>query len=101
VGYFIADNAKNNNTCIKELSIKFGFNPLYYRLYCMGYIINLVARMLLFGADSSALDKEEEDEDEVLRQILAWRKIGPVSKLCNIIFWIFDSEQRIKKLLKL
>jgi len=37
----------------------------------MGYIINLVARMLLFGADSSALDKEKEDKDEVLRQILA------------------------------
>jgi len=57
--------------------------------------------MLLFGADSSALDKEEEDKDKVLQQILAWRKIGPISKLRNIIFWIFDFKQRIKKLLKL
>ena len=67
----------------------------------MGHIINLVARTLLFGADSSALDEEEENLDKVLRQILAWRKIGPVGKLRNIIFWIFDSKQRIKKLLKL
>jgi len=101
VGYFIADNANNNNTCIKELSIEFGFNPLHCRLRYIGYIINLVARMLLFGADSSALDKKEEDKDKVLRQILAWRKIGPIGKLRNIIFWIFNSEQRIKKLLKL
>jgi len=71
VGYFIADNANNNDICIKELSIEFGFNPLYRCLRYMGHIINLVARMLLFGADSSALDKEEEDKDKVLRQILA------------------------------
>jgi len=71
VGYFIVDNINNNNTCIKELSIEFRFNLLHCRLYYMGYIINLVARMLLFGADSSALDKEEEDKDEVLQQILA------------------------------
>lgn len=67
----------------------------------MGHIINLVARMLLFGADSSALDKEEENKDEILHQILAWRNIGPVGKLRNIIFQIFNSEQRLKKLLKL
>jgi len=52
----------------------------------MGRIINLVAYMLLFGADLSALDKKEEDKNEVLRQILAWRKIRPISKLYNIIF---------------
>ena len=37
----------------------------------MGHIINLVTYILLFGADSSALDEEEEDKDKVLRQILA------------------------------
>ena len=86
MGYFIADNANNNNTCIKELSIEFGFDLLYYCLRYMGRIINLVAYMLLFGADLSALDKKEEDKNEVLRQILAWRKIRPISKLYNIIF---------------
>ena len=101
MGYFIADNADNNDTCIDDLSAEFGFDPLHRRLRCMGHVINLVVRMLLFGANSSALDEEEEDPDAVLRQILAWRKIGPVGKLRNIIFWIFDSEQRIKKLLKL
>ena len=58
----------------------------------MGYIINLITYMLLFSTDLSALDKEEENLDKVLRQILAWQKIGPVGKLYNIIFWIFNSK---------
>jgi len=33
----------------------------------MGYIINLVTQMLLFSADLSALDKEEEGKDKVVR----------------------------------
>jgi hypothetical protein len=71
VGYFIADNADNNDTCINDLSVEFGFNPLYRRLRYMGHVINLVAHMLLFGVDSSALDKEEEEnEDEVVCKIL-------------------------------
>ena len=67
MGYFIADNADNNNTCINDLSKEFRFNPLYRRLYYIGHIINLVAYTLLFGADLSALDKEEENLDKVLR----------------------------------
>ena len=91
----------NNNTYINNLSIEFRFDLLYRCLYYIGYIINLVACMLLFGANLSALDKEEEDLDAAFCQILVWRKIGPVGKLQNIIFWIFDSKQHIKKLLKL
>ena len=56
----------NNDTCINELSIEYKFDLLYCRLCYMGYIINLVTYMLLFGADLSALDEEEENEDEIL-----------------------------------
>ena len=66
MGYFIADNVNNNNICINELSIKFRFDPLYRHLRCIGYIINLVTCMLLFSVDLKALDKKEENEDEVL-----------------------------------
>ena len=57
----------NNNTYINDLSIEFGFNPLYRRLRYIGYIINLVAYILLFGVNLSALDKEEENKDKVVR----------------------------------
>ena len=65
VGYFIADNADNNNTYINNLSVKFRFNPLYHRLYYIGYVINLVTYMLLFGANSNILNKKEENPDTV------------------------------------
>ena len=45
-----------------------------------------MAYILLFSVDLSALDKEEKDKDKVLRYILAWRKIRPISKLYNIFF---------------
>ena len=67
MGYFIANNADNNNTRINDLSIEFRFNPLYYRLCYIGYVINLVAYILLFGVDLSALDKEEENKNTVFR----------------------------------
>ena len=57
----------NNNTYINNLFIKFRFNPLYYYLYYIGYIINLIAYILLFSADLSTLDKEEENLNKVLR----------------------------------
>jgi len=63
----MADNADNKNTYINDLSMEFGFNPLYYYLYYIGYIINLVTYILLFSVNLSALDKKEEDLDMVLR----------------------------------
>jgi len=66
MSYFVVDNADNNNTYINDLSIKFGFNLLYYRLCYIGYIINLVAYILLFGVDLNTLNKKEENPDEVL-----------------------------------
>jgi len=66
VGYFIVDNADNNNTYINNLSVEFRFNPLYCYLCYIGHIINLVTYILLFSANLNALDKEEEDLDIVL-----------------------------------
>ena len=57
----------NNNTYINNLSIEFGFNLLYYYHSYIDYIINLVTYTLLFSVDLSALDKEEENLDKVLR----------------------------------
>ena len=66
------DNTDNNNIYINNLSIEFRFNPLHRRICCMGYIINLITYMLLFGADLSALDKKKENKNKIVRQILAW-----------------------------
>jgi hypothetical protein len=47
IGYFITNNAANNDTCLEELGAKFNFNPLHRRLRCSSHKINLVARALL------------------------------------------------------
>lgn len=52
IGYFMADNADNNDTCIRDLSIDLKFNKYHRRLRCMGHIIKLVARMVLFRVDA-------------------------------------------------
>ena len=63
----MADNMDNNNIYINNLSKEFRFNLLYYYLYYIGHIINLVTYILLFGADLSTLNKEKENLDKVLR----------------------------------
>jgi hypothetical protein len=59
LGYFISDNASPNDTAVEELCRLLGIeNWLYYRLRCLGYVINLAAQALLFGKDDDIMDFE-------------------------------------------
>jgi len=49
IGYFVLDNASNNSTAIHELAEQFSFVADERRLRCMGHVVNLVAKQLLFG----------------------------------------------------
>ncbi|EKG09103.1 Ribonuclease H-like protein, partial [Macrophomina phaseolina MS6] len=42
IGYFITDNADNNDACLEALAKEHGFNVKWRRLRCCGHIINLV-----------------------------------------------------------
>lgn len=55
IGYFVTDNAENNDTCLEDLGTEFGFDKQHKRLRCCGHIINLVARSILFGTDAMRL----------------------------------------------
>ena len=64
VGYFMIDNASNNDTIIEALStckyILFNqhqivYNVKHHRLRCNGYIINLVAQSFLFHTNDEDL----------------------------------------------
>src|SRR6266478_3921021 len=54
VGYFVADNAGNNNTCINALAKEFDFNAKEQQLCCAAYILNLVAQTVLFSKDKES-----------------------------------------------
>ena len=85
IGYFVTDNADNNDTCLEELGIEFGFNKKDRRLRCCGHIINLVARSILFGTDADAFEEECQADKEVQDEIRLWRSRGPIGKLHNIV----------------
>jgi hypothetical protein len=47
VGYFVLDNASNNNAAVKAIAQQIGFNAVNRRLRCAPYTLNLVSQILL------------------------------------------------------
>jgi hypothetical protein len=104
VGYFVMDNATNNDTMIKELSKKLKekheiiWDPRPHRLRCNGHVINLAVQAFLFASDEE--DISQDNNTELLSspteiEMEQWRKKGPLGKLHNIVVYIQRSPQRI------
>lgn len=66
LGYFVIDNADNNNTIIEELLLilcrdyRIQYNATHHRLCCQGYIINLAIKSFLFVTDEESIKEDEE-----------------------------------------
>ena len=58
LGYFITDNASYNDTCVTEIieTLRPDLDAHGRRLRCMGHIINLIAKALLFGNKSESFE---------------------------------------------
>jgi hypothetical protein len=55
LGYFVQDNANNNDTAITAVARDFSnFEPTERRLRCGPHTINLIGQALLFGRDKDA-----------------------------------------------
>lgn len=84
VGYFTADNASNNDTAMEAIGTALGFPWVERRVRCLGHIINLVVKALLFGQDHDAFERDVSDGLlTVKREHEQWRKQGPIGKLHN------------------
>jgi hypothetical protein len=57
-GYFTLDNAENNTTTMVAIDEKLGFDGKLRRGRCIGYIINLAAKALLFGNNPDAFEAQ-------------------------------------------
>ena len=57
IGYFALDNARNMDSAMDQLREQFGFNGRSRRARCLGHIINLVCKALLFGHDAEAIEE--------------------------------------------
>ncbi|KAF4546955.1 Hypothetical protein D9617_87g078060 [Elsinoe fawcettii] len=98
VGYFVTDNASNNDTCLDFLGREFGFKMPDSRIRCCGHIFNLCSQAVLFGVDAEAFEHEIEDPALEEVQLSRCRHKGPCGKLHNVIHYIEASPQRIDRL---
>ncbi|KJZ73349.1 hypothetical protein HIM_07353 [Hirsutella minnesotensis 3608] len=106
LGYFVMDNAGNNDTMMRSLSLgllrryDIRYDPKSHRLRCQGHIINLAAKAFLFVTDNEKLkDDERHGHNVTLKEIEAWRKRGPLGKLHNFVVFVQSSVQRRQKFL--
>jgi hypothetical protein len=51
VGYFVLDNAYNNDTAVAALADEYGFETTHRRLRCCCHILNLGAQVVIGGKD--------------------------------------------------
>ncbi len=93
LGYFVLDNALNNDTTLVELSKTMGFDPKAKRLRYMGHILNLVAERYLYGQDVSKFEEEYKKAGALERRKL-WRRRREVGKLHNLIAHVMASGKR-------
>ncbi|OWT42447.1 hypothetical protein VFPPC_18547 [Pochonia chlamydosporia 170] len=98
LGYFVMDNASNNDTMMKSLSLgRYDSLLLPSAANIYSHIINLAAKSFLFVTDNEKLDHEDSDLHNVtLKQIETWRRKGPL-KLHNFVVYIQRSVQRSQK----
>jgi hypothetical protein len=87
LGAFMMDNAKDNDTALKELATRFDIDIKFSRLRCLGHVINLVVKALLFGKGVSKFERQLAGaSDEALFEI--WNSQGPIGKLHNICVYV-------------
>jgi hypothetical protein len=93
LGYFVLDNAPNNDTTLVELAKSLGFDSKLKRLRCAGHILNLIAEQYLFGQDVSEFEKKLSKAGALERRKL-WRERHEVGKLHNLVGHVMASGKR-------
>jgi len=92
LGYSVTDNAQNNDTALEIISAtlleskQIHYNVLSRRLRCIGHIINLVVKTLLFGAKATANDTSDSS--------VKGNYEGAIAKLHHIVYHIRITPQR-------
>ena len=97
LGYFVEDNASNDDTLVMALAEEQVFGDRLYnageqRLRCGGHVVNLVVKAFWFGdVDRTLL----QDSIVVTSDTMAsWRKMGPWGKAHNISIYVLASPQQ-------
>jgi hypothetical protein len=109
LGWFMSDNVGNNDTALRNLNVLLqkeeyqGFDIDERRLHCLGHIINLAIKLLLFNGNLTESSNDfklvvaevQEDVPTPLKnaRIKEWRARGVVGRLHNVVLYIRASTQ--------
>lgn len=101
IGAFQMDNTTSNDTTLDALITELptldttSMDLTAMRLRCFGHIVNLVVKVLLFGTNLSAFEKDLDRASDNEAFDL-WRQQGSIGHLHNIVTYISRSNQRIR-----
>ncbi|KAI1567826.1 Dimer-Tnp-hAT domain containing protein, partial [Pyrenophora tritici-repentis] len=94
IGYFVLDNAPNNDSTVAILAQEYGFNATHRRLRCGPHTLNLIGQTLLWGKGSAALfDNDVQELTDEHDFIEEWRRVGPLGVLLSIMNYIKTPQQ--------
>ena len=93
LGYFVLDNAANNDTAIAALAREYNFDPAYWRLRCSCHTLNLISRAIIFGNNKDAYGNTREQYSTEEQYMREWRKDGPIGVLVDVINYIKTPQQ--------
>jgi hypothetical protein len=93
LGYFVLDNATNNDTAIAALSKAYNFNPTQRRLRCGPHTLNLVGQAIIFSTNRDAYNNVAEQHTAEETYLQEWRQQGPLGVLIGIINHIKTPQQ--------
>jgi len=74
IGYFMLDNATNNNIVMTAITKKFNFNSIKCWLSYLSHIINIIARYFLYSYNLNLFKMEDIVFKDIKAQLQMWRK---------------------------
>ncbi|KAK6858961.1 hypothetical protein PG995_004814 [Apiospora arundinis] len=101
LGYFTLDNAGNNKTSMGELGLEFGFDWEKRWVRCVGHVVNIVVKQMLYGKNPDAFEKEVfEGLHTAAKEHEVWRRRGSVGKWHNFAVEVSRSDTWTDMLMK-
>jgi hypothetical protein len=93
LGYFVLDNATNNDTAVAAIARLYNFNAANRRLRYGPHTLNLIGQAIIFGKNKEAYDNVAEEHASEQAFMAQWRRDGSLGDLMNVINYIKTPQQ--------
>jgi hypothetical protein len=93
LGYFVLNNASNNDSAVLAIAQKIGFSATDRRLRCGPHTLNLIGQRLLWGQDTDAYDNDARELANESKFMSEWRRDRPLGVLLSVINYIKTPQQ--------